>query len=350
MKARGQGVVRTPIVGVLNTQHYFTDLCFAVPTTLAGIGGRTAFHLAKMGAKVVMACRSVERGEKARAQMTQELAMLGEERGPEGVKPGMLEVMACDLCDLESVRAFARDFTAKHGGQLDVLVNNAGLGMNFGNVSTKDGLETVFGGNFTGHFCLTTELMPLILSTPKSRVICLSSVFHHVSGTNWEAAVGGVLKRWAYPESKLAMVLFAKELRRRFVAAGSSATAFAVNPGVVRSDIYRECPKLVFPVFDLFMRLAFLNVDQGCCPSVCAASWPLEKLHGSDYYQPYWMPFSLYFPFLGELIAPFVGCAPATPSLPEDEPAASAELWTACERVIQAAGNARGDAPSAVRG
>ncbi|CAM9258793.1 unnamed protein product [Hapterophycus canaliculatus] len=258
--------------------------------------------------------------------------------------------MACDLCDLQSVRAFARDFKAKHGDQVNVLVNNAGIGVNFGSVSTKDGLETVFGGNFVGHFCLTTELMPLILSTPGSRVVCLSSVFHHMSGTNWEAAAGGILQRWAYPESKLAMVLFAKELRRRFAAAGASATAFAVNPGVVRSDIYRSLPKLILPAFDLYLRLAHLNLDQGCCPSMCAATWPLEKLSESDYFQPYWMPFGLYYPFPGELVAPFVGCAPAMPSLPKDEPAASAELWRACERMIEAAGAARGEARSAARG
>lgn len=171
-------------------------------------------------------------------------------------------------------------------------------------------------------------------------VVCLSSVAHHLSGSNWEAAATGTLGRWAYAESKLAMILFAKvrrdqswdgppspwmaaplalesrsdemalwdyknyvhhfelplfdlfhpfpflfvfqELRRRFKAAGSTATACAVNPGVVRSDIYRATPKVLMPMFDLFMRVVFLTTDQGCIPSLCASTWPLERLSGED--------------------------------------------------------------------
>lgn len=71
-----------------------------------------------------------------------------------------------------------------------------------------------------------------------------------------------------------------QELNRRFAAAGLSATAYAVNPGAVRSDIYRSTPKLVMPAFDLLMRCFFLSSDQGCCPSVCTSAWPLEKLSG----------------------------------------------------------------------
>lgn len=89
-------------------------------------------------------------------------------------------------------------------------------------------------------------------------------------------------------------------------------------------------------------------------PCVLTPAHPFFKMviarAGSDYYQPYWMPFGLYYPFPGELVAPLVGCAPATPSLPKDEPASSAKLWTACERAIEVAGAARSDAPSAARG
>lgn len=73
-----------------------------------------------------------------------------------------------------------------------------------------------------------------------------------------------------------------KELRRKFQAAGSNATAFAVNPGAVRSDIWRFVPKLVKPVFDVFIRLLFLNVEEGCCTSVCTSTLPVEKLSGES--------------------------------------------------------------------
>eukprot|EP00752_Nemacystus_decipiens_P012085 g10715.t1 len=311
-----------------------------------GIGSRTAFHLARMGAKVIMACRSVERGEAARAKLQQELATLSSAKTSSAVLPGTLEVMECDLCDFSSIRAFARAFKAKHGARLDVLVNNAGIAINDGPRLTVDGLDTVFGVNFVGHFVLTTELMPLITSTPNARVVCLSSVAHYMGGENWESASAGTLGRWAYPESKRAMVRLAKELNRRFTAAGSSASAFAVNPGAVRSDIYRNLPKLVFPAFDLLMRWFSLTTDQGCYPSVCTSTWPLERLSGSEYYQPYWVPFSFWQFFWG-ITGPFVGCAPGKPTLIHDEPAASSEFWTVCTRIVETADALRGNAAGA---
>ncbi|CAN0283970.1 unnamed protein product [Pylaiella littoralis] len=318
-----------------------------------GIGKRTAFNLAQAGAKVIMACRSLERGEKARRDLESEMRESSSSMaGDASVKGrGSLEVMECDLNELESVRAFARDFKAKHGNQLDVLVNNAGLGMNNGPPLTADGLDLVFGVNFVGHFELTMKLMPLIQANPEARVICLSSVMHHTGCTDWESSVYGRPNHrglTTYADSKLAMVLFAKELRRRFAAAGSSATAFAVNPGAVRSDIWRAIPKSVMPVYDFFMRLLYLDVEQGCFTSVCTSAWPLEKLSESVYYQPLWMPFGC--PWPCEIMGPFVGCAPARPTLPKDEPAASLALWTTCEQAVKAAGAARGDAASAARG
>ncbi|CAB1117181.1 unnamed protein product [Ectocarpus sp. CCAP 1310/34] len=319
-----------------------------------GIGNRTAFNLAKAGAKVIMACRSLERGESARQQLEEEmretLSKVEGGGGAFGTRQGTLEVMKCDLSELESVRTFAREFKAKHGDRLDVLVNNAGVGITDGPRVTADGLDLVFGVNFVGHFCLTNELLPLIQSTPGARVVCLSSVMHHSGGTKWESAVMGHPKRRGatYADSKLAMVIFAKELKKRFAVAGSSATAVAVNPGAVRSDIWRNVPKLVMPVFDLFMRFLFLTSEQGSYTSVRAAALPLETLSGSGYYQPYWMPFKRPFPF--EVFGPFVGCAPGRPKLVKDEPAATSALWTTCERVIEAARAARGDAPGASRG
>lgn len=68
---------------------------------------------------------------------------------------------------------------------------------------------------------------------------------------------------------------------------------------------------------------------------------------GGDYYQPYWLPFGWKLPF--EIFGPFVGCAPGRPSLPDNEPAASAEMWAACERIIEVAGTARGSSAVAAR-
>ncbi|CAM9763446.1 unnamed protein product, partial [Sphacelaria rigidula] len=164
--------------------------------------------------------------------------------------------------------------------------------------------------------------------TKRGRVVCLSSMAHHAGGTNWESAAGGhrgYPMYSSYADSKLAMVLFAKELRRRFATGGSSATAFAVNPGGVRSDIWRTVPSWFQPVLRLLARLLFLTTDEGCRPSVCVSTMPLHSLSGSDYHQPYWLPFNLSKPF--EILGVYIGCAPAKPTVPKDEPAASAELW-----------------------
>ncbi|CAN0454863.1 unnamed protein product, partial [Discosporangium mesarthrocarpum] len=127
-----------------------------------------------------------------------------------------------------------------------------------------------------------------------------------------------------------------QELRRRFGSEeGVSSTAFAVNPGAVRSDIWRFVPAAVKPLYNLLMRLFFLDVKQGSHPSVCASSLPSESLAGSDYYQPYWLPFGLNHPF--EVLGVYVGCAPAKPSVPRDEPVASREMWETCEALLRAA-------------
>ncbi|CAN0299440.1 unnamed protein product [Laminaria digitata] len=96
------------------------------------------------------------------------------------------------------------------------------------------------------------------------------------------------------------------------------------------------------------MRMLFLDVDEGACTSVCTSVLPLKSLADSDYYQPYWMPFGC--PMPCEVAGPFVGSAPGHPTLPKDEPAASAEMWTVCERIVATATAARGDGSAAPRG
>ncbi|CAN0057163.1 unnamed protein product [Ascophyllum nodosum] len=313
-----------------------------------GIGCRTALNLARLGAKVIMACRSVERGEEARAKMEAELRC--DNRGHampavSGVRVSgfrTVQVMKCDLGDLRSIRAFAKAFREKHGERLDVLVNNAGLLPGPLMSTTADGLDITFGVNFIGHFVLTTELLPIIEATHAARVVCLSSVLHRFGRTEWESSAcghGDHSKLSAYCDSKLAAVLFVKELRRRFVASGSSATAFSVNPGAVRSDIWRFLPRLLMAIHNLSMKVLFLDVERGCRVSVCTSAMPLASLSGSDYYQPYWLPFGCVLPF--ETMGPFVGCAPGRPSLPKDEPTVSGEMWAACERIVRAADAAR---------
>ncbi|CAN0261105.1 unnamed protein product, partial [Phaeothamnion confervicola] len=220
---------------------------------------------------------------------------------------------------------------------------------------TADGYEQLFAVNFLGHFRLTLRLLDLLEASAAAaaaatgggggsgggvsgRIVNLASVMHRFGTTAWETSatgnkVGGAFSS-SYSDSKLAMVLFTQELRRRFRTKGSLATAIAVNPGAVRSDIWRAMPRPIRPVFQLLSWLMFLDADQGSYTSVCAAALPTARLL-PEYVQPYWLPFGFAHPF--ELMGPFVGCRTAAPSLPPEPEAGAARLWEVCERLIAAA-------------
>jgi len=187
-----------------------TDRTVVVTGGNSGLGRATAAALAAAGAHVVLAVRDVERGKTAAATMR-----------------GQVEARRLDLADLSSVRGFADAWQ----GDLDVLVNNAGI-MNVPEGRTKDGFETQFGTNYLGHFALTNLLLPHITD----RVVSLSSLAHKSPGSpriNFDNLnlSGEYVPLTAYSQSKLAMLLFTLELQRRLTAAGSPVRAVAAHPG-----------------------------------------------------------------------------------------------------------------------
>ncbi|KAG5183799.1 hypothetical protein JKP88DRAFT_198915 [Tribonema minus] len=324
------GVLSTPMLPDVD----LTDKVCIVTGSNTGIGKRTALHLARLGGTVILACRSQEKAAAARDEITAEVQA--------GGRVAKLELMSLDLADTHSVRSFVSDFKAKHD-RLDVLVNNAGL--NAGG-RTKQGLGLVFASNFVGHFLLTKLLQDTITATPGARVVNLASLMHHYGRVDWERACWGN-DDWkgfsSYQASKLAMVLFSQELRRRFRRAGGTATSFAVNPGAVRSDIWRFVPPPFKYVYDAVMRAGFLNVEQGAFTSVYAAAAPLDALGGPDgplYWQPYLLPLGLAHPF--EVAGPFVGATAAAPAVPPDHEREGARLWEECTRMVEAAEAAQG--------
>lgn len=152
--------------------------------------------------------------------------------------------MQCDLADLSSVQAAAQQFTSKED-RLDILFLNAGV-MALPAGTTANGYEIQFGTNHVGHALLTKLLLPTLLKTAAEpgadvRVVCLSSI-GHISST-WNGIEFGQLKgemKWypsliRYGQSKLANLLFARELARR----NPSITAVAVHPGVVDTELWR---------------------------------------------------------------------------------------------------------------
>jgi len=185
----------------------------------AGIGRSTAAALAANGATVVLAVRSRERGEAARALIEQDLAACArQESGTGALFPrylaadpattapaGKVEVMEVDLSDFASVRAFAQAFLETHAS-LDILVNNAGIGSDPQRQTTVQGENIVWGTNFVSHFLLTELLLPALKAAPAGRIVNLASVTHHAASSDVLANFDRA-SRSPYQDSKLAAVL-----------------------------------------------------------------------------------------------------------------------------------------------
>lgn len=192
-----------------------TGRTFVVTGANGGLGEVATRVLADKGATVVMACRNVAKAKEIAATVT-----------------GDVSVAPLDLADLESVRQFATQQPA-----FDVLINNAGL-MYVPFSRTKDGFETQFGVNHLGHFALTG----LLLDKISDRVVTLSSIAHKQTPKFWVDDLNYEHRRYnrvlAYAQSKLANLMFARELQRRLTAADSAKRSYAVHPGVSATDLF----------------------------------------------------------------------------------------------------------------
>lgn len=180
----------------------------------SGLGLVTARELARVGAKVTVAVRNLEKGTAAAETMT----------------GGQVEVRKLDLQNLASVHEFADTVES-----VDVLVNNAGI-MAVPLSRTADGFESQIGTNHLGHFALTNLLLPKIAD----RVVTVSSLMHwigHISlrDLNWKSRP---YSAWlAYGQSKLANLVFTSELQRRLTASGSRVRAVAAHPGYSATNL-----------------------------------------------------------------------------------------------------------------
>ncbi len=231
----------------------------------SGIGRVTAEALAARGAKVWLACRD---GGKA-APVVQAITQAG----------GKAELVLLDLSDLTSVRACAATLLSK-AEPLHVLLNNAGLAGQ--KRLTKQGVELTFGVNHLGHFLFTQLLLPKLLEQPQSRVVNVSSKAHYqASGIDFSALQRpgkGFGAIHAYAVSKLANVLHAKELARRYGAQGLHACS--LHPGVVASDVWREVPQ----PFRALLKLRMISNEQGAKTSLYCATSPATLTQNGLYY------------------------------------------------------------------
>ena len=228
-----------------------------------GIGKETALALARMGGTVVMVSRDRAKGE----------AALADVRSRAG--NGSVELMVADMASLDSIRALAKEFRAKHAA-LHVLVNNAGA-YNTHRSTTKDGFETTFGVNHLAYFLLTDLLLDLLKASAPSRIVSVSSTAHVGGKMNFDdlQAENGYSGMRAYGQSKLANVLFTYELARRLE--GTGVTANVLHPGVVRTGFGKNNGGVVGPLFAVFQRVGrpfFISPEQGAETSIYLASSP----------------------------------------------------------------------------
>jgi NAD(P)-dependent dehydrogenase (short-subunit alcohol dehydrogenase family) len=239
----------------------------------SGLGFVTARELARAGARVILACRNVERGAAARGDM-------------EAQVPGAeLELEALDLASLDSVRGLAERFRAAHDG-LDLLINNAGV-MATPRRRTADGFELQFGTNHLGHFALTGLLLDTMEGRTDARVVTLSSNAHHLGRIAFDNLDGERRYfRWrAYSQSKLANLLFALELDRRLRAAGSTVKSIAAHPGYAATNLqHAGPPALDSAIMHVGNRLFAQSDEMGALPPLFAATEP--GLEGGAYFGP----------------------------------------------------------------
>ncbi len=186
----------------------------------SGMGMATVEALSDEGAKVIMLCRSEKRSKEALQKLSEN-------------KKRQIELMLCDLGDYDSIRSFISQVKEKYK-KLDVLVNNAGF-ISLDRQETKEGLERQFGINHIGHFLLTTELVDIM--DRGSRIVNVASGAHktgkiHFDDINLTRGYN-VIK--GYSQSKLANVLFTRELARRLKDKG--ITVNCCHPGAVATNI-----------------------------------------------------------------------------------------------------------------
>ena len=188
----------------------------------SGLGLETARALAQRGARVVLACRSLERAEQARAELQADCS-------------GELIALQLDLAELESVRR-SSDQLADQFGSCDVLINNAGVMAPPRRLSAQ-GHELQFAVNHLGHFALTQKLLPLL--KPQGRVVHVSSGAAYFGRIAFDDLQGErSYDAWAaYAQSKLANLITALELQERLTAAGSSVRSIAAHPGLARTNL-----------------------------------------------------------------------------------------------------------------
>ncbi|XP_005912122.1 retinol dehydrogenase 11 [Haplochromis burtoni] len=235
----------------------------------AGIGKETVKDLASRGARVILACRDMAKGEQAACDVMRE------------VKGAKVVTRQLDLADTKSICQFAENIYNTEKA-LHYLINNAGVAV-CPFARTVDGIEMQFGVNHLGHFFLTFLLLDLLKHSAPSRVINLSSAAHIFGKIHFDDLKGEKDYHHfrAYAQSKLANVLFTRELAKRTEVLG--ITAYSVDPGFVNTDILRYIRR---PLLDIVKNFGFLirTPAEGAYTTIYCTVTPENQLVTGGYY------------------------------------------------------------------
>jgi NAD(P)-dependent dehydrogenase (short-subunit alcohol dehydrogenase family) len=240
---------------------------FIITGANSGIGKVTAQELARAGASLILACRSQDKTDQVIEKIKRDTGKAS------------LEYVHLDLADLAQVRSCAQAILARdqpiHG-----LINNAGLAGKRG--LTKDGFEMTWGTNHLGHYLFTRLLLERLVQAGSARIINVASIAHEkAKGIDWDAVrkptrtVTGLRE---YEVSKLSNVLFTKALARRLD--GTGVTTYAVHPGVVATDVWRQVPAPVRWVIKRFM----ITPEDGAQSTLRCATAPELASQTGRYY------------------------------------------------------------------
>ena len=269
-----------------------------------------AFLLASAGAHVVIAARNPERGQEAIDRIEAD------------VPNAKLQFEAVDLASLASVHALAQRLN-RTLPKLDGLINNAAVMAPPERGVSADGFELQLATNYLGHFALTADLLPLLRKSDAPRVVTLSSVAIHRGRLDLDNLQSETYDAYAaYAQSKIACLMFARELQKRSDAAGWGITSIAAHPGVAVTELVARGPGLDSAQGRQWsaMKDQLQTAAQGAIPTLYAATAP--EAQGGAYYGPTGP---------NEMRGPLgIATVPATAG----DAATAARLWDATEALI----------------
>lgn len=251
--------------GVCRSTAKLTGKVVVITGANTGIGKETAKDLARRGARVILACRDMTKGEAAACEI----------RNNTGNQ--QVVVKKLDLADTKSIREFAENLL-KEEKELHILINNAGV-MICPYSKTVDGFEMQLGVNHLGHFLLTFLLMDRMKQSAPARIVVVSSRAHQAGKIRFHDLQGekSYNRYLAYCQSKLANILFARELARRLQ--GTGVTVNALHPGTVTTELPRHSAVINFlwKVFSCVIKTPY----EGAQTSIyCAVAEELESVSG----------------------------------------------------------------------